>query len=325
MLNPNSLALFNTLAPLPNNPSGGFNNFINLTPTINSTRDDEIRVDHNFNQKMRLMAEYLDERQTNGNSYDTFLGSPYTTNSNPVTTQNQLAQVHLTATLSSTMVNTTSVAMNNYVVSLAAAGIYQRSQVPGFNEVLPFEGGSDPTACRRSSFAGGWAPLGWVDKLPLAHASDLEDTLSDDWSWLRGNHYIQAGSLVSARSGRPRFRPATGRGSLTASLQAIRLPIIFWATREFYASEHGGAPLSTILSFALRPGPVESHSGLPSRRVAHRILAGHPCAARLYQHFRSLAYNPAQAPIVNADGSITPTANYNPQNGLIFNGGEASR
>lgn len=31
-------------------------------------------------------------------------------------------------------------------------------------------------------------------------------------------------------------------------------------------------------------------------------------------------YNPAQAPIVNPDGTIIPTPNYNPLNGLVFNG-----
>ncbi|MGH9452889.1 MAG: carboxypeptidase regulatory-like domain-containing protein, partial [Terriglobia bacterium] len=166
MLNSSSLALLSALAPPPNNSGAGFLNYINLNPAINNTRDDEIRVDHNFTDKVRLMAEYLDERQTNGNPYDTFLGSPYNTNTNPVTTQNQLAQIQLTATLTPTMVNTTSIAMNNYVVSLAAAGIWQRSQIPGFKEVLPFENGFGTNRLPQITFSGGWAPLGWVLSLP---------------------------------------------------------------------------------------------------------------------------------------------------------------
>src|SRR5579872_6315252 len=104
MLNSSSLAFLNALEPLPNNPSGGFLNYLNLTPAINSQRDDQIKVDQNFKQKFHLMAEYLDERQTNGNPNDTFLGSPFSTNSNPVFTNNQLAQIQLTQRLSPAMV-----------------------------------------------------------------------------------------------------------------------------------------------------------------------------------------------------------------------------
>ena len=36
--------------------------------------------------------------------------------------------------------------------------------------------------------------------------------------------------------------------------------------------------------------------------------------------FDPTKFKPAEAPIVNPDGTITPTPNYNPENGLIFNG-----
>ncbi|HEY6293794.1 MAG TPA: carboxypeptidase regulatory-like domain-containing protein [Terriglobia bacterium] len=323
-LNPNSLALLNTLATLPNNPSGGFNNFINLTPTINSTRDDEIRVDHNFNQKIRLMAEYLDERQTNGNSYDTFLGSPYTTNSNPVTTQNQLAQVHLTATLSSTMVNSTSVAMNNYVVSLAAAGTYQRSQVQGYSSVLPFEGGFGSNRLPQINFSGGWAPLGWVYNLPLNHASDLENTLTDDWSWLRGNHFIQAGmQIVFGTKRQTAFSASNGQWMFNGQFTGD--PIADYLL--------GDAQNFTQTSTETRPYvhyPIDSPYVQDRWKATKRLTltAGlrleYLPATHAQQGYISIfdpsKYNPGQAPIVNNDGSVTPTPNYNPQNGLIFNG-----
>jgi len=323
LLNANSLALLNALAPPPNNPSGGFLNFINLTPTINSTRDDEIRVDHNFGPKLRLMAEYLDERQTNGNSYDNFLGSPYATNKDPITTQNQLAQIQLTATLTPTMVNTTSVAMNNYVVSLGAAGIWQRSQVPNFNEVLPFNGfGSDRLPQIR--FSGGWAPLGWAFTLPLNHASDLEDTLTDDWAWLRGNHYLQAGNqLVFGTKRQTAFSASNGQ----------------W----FFSGQFTGNPIADYLlgdsatftqtSTEARPYvhyPIESPYVQDRWKVSKRltVTAGLRLEYLPATHaqkgyisiFDPARYDPAHAPIVNNDGSITPTANYDPQNGLIFNG-----
>jgi len=223
-LSTNSLALLNALAPPPNDAANGFNNYINVTPTINTTRDDQIKIDHNFSDRVRMMAEYLDDRQTNNSATETFLGDPYSTNRQPITTGNQLAQIQLTATLTPSMVNTTSIGMNNYVVSLAVTGITQRSQVSSFSETLPYNGfRSDrlPTI----NFSQGWAPLGTAYQLPLNHASDLEDTLSDDWSWLHGKHYIQAGAnLVLGTKRQDSFDQSNGlwgfSGNFTGSAMA---------------------------------------------------------------------------------------------------------
>ena len=47
-------------------------------------------------------------------------------------------------------------------------------------------------------------------------------------------------------------------------------------------------------------------------------LADHSEA--ICDEFLPSAYNPANAPIVNPDGTITPTADYSPINGLVYNG-----
>ena len=195
MINQSSLALMNALMSLPNNPAGGFLNYINLSPEINTQRDDEIKIDHNFTPKLRLMGEYLDERQTAKHPNDFALGAPFGTNAETDLTKNQLAQIQFTAVLSPSMVNTTSFAMNNYILYLDLRGITERSQVPAFQEVLPYDGsGSDRLPY--ISFTGGWTPLGVPISRPLSHAGDLEDTVSDDWSWLRGNNFIQAGTNI---------------------------------------------------------------------------------------------------------------------------------
>ena len=112
-------ALINAVANLPNYvaPGGGSANYINLNPAVNDTRDDEIKVDHLFNPKWRLMAEYLDDRQTNGNPNPAELSAPWTSHRDVPITQNQLAQIQLNTTISPSMVNTIGISMNNYVVS----------------------------------------------------------------------------------------------------------------------------------------------------------------------------------------------------------------
>jgi hypothetical protein len=324
MLNPSSLALLNALAPLPNDTANGFLNYLNLNPAVNNTRDDEIRVDHNFNEKVRLMAEYLDDRQTNNNPYDNFLGSPYNTNSDPITTQNQLAQIQLTATLSPTMVNTTSIAMNNYVVNLGASGIWQRSQVPGFNEVLPFGGGAGTNRLPQIGFAEGWAPLGWTFTLPLDHASDLEDTLSDDWSWLRGNHYIQAGAnIVFGTKRQTNFSASNGQWFFSG--QFTGNPIADYLLGDSASFSQTNTEPRYYLHYPL-DSPYIQDRWKVTRRLT--LTAGMRVefepAPNLQRDFGSVfdpaKYNPAEAPIVNTNGTITPTPNYNPLNGLIING-----
>ena len=320
-----ALALLNAKAQLPNYTSaGGFLNFINLTPQINTQRDDEIRVDHNFSEKVRLLAEYLDERQLNKNSYDTFLGSPYTTSSDPITTQNQLAQLQLTATLSPTMVNTIAIAMNNYVVSLALAGITELSQVSGFNEVLPYSGGFGSDRLPTINFAGGWSPLGDAYQLPLNHASDLEDTLIDDWSWLRGNHFIQAGiNIVFGTKRQTDFAQSNGiwffSGVFTGDPIADYLlgdaaslnqkstetrPYTHYAVTSPYVQDRWKVNRKLTLTGGLRM----VYEPVPHAQVGYASA------------FDPKTFNPANAPIVNNDGSITVTPTYNPLNGIIING-----
>ncbi len=324
MLNSSSLALLNALAPLPNNAQNGFLNYLNLNPAINNTRDDEIRVDHNINEKVRLMAEYLDERQLNGNPYDNFLGSPYTTNSDPITTQNQLAQIQLTATLTPSIVNSISVAMNNYVVSLGAKGIWQLSQVPGFQEVLPFQGGAGTNRLPQITFSGGWAPLGWAYTLPLDHASDLEDTLTDDFSWLRGNHYIQAGaSIVFGTKRQTNFSGSAGQWFFSG--QFTGNPIADYLLGDSATFSQTSTEPRYYLHYPLFSPYVQDRWKASRRLTLTGGLRVEFEPAPNLQHafgsvFNPAVYNPADAPIVNPDGTITPTASYNPLNGLQING-----
>jgi len=322
-LSTNSLALLNALAPPPNDAANGFNNYINVTPTINTTRDDQIKIDHNFSDRVRMMAEYLDDRQTNNSATETFLGDPYSTNRQPITTGNQLAQIQLTATLTPSMVNTTSIGMNNYVVSLAVTGITQRSQVSSFSETLPYNGfRSDrlPTI----NFSQGWAPLGTAYQLPLNHASDLEDTLSDDWSWLHGKHYIQAGAnLVLGTKRQDSFDQSNGlwgfSGNFTGSAMADYL---IGQSTSFSQSSTWPRPYDHYPIFS----PYVQDRIKVSRRLT--VTAGfrwefipRPHAQTGYDSiFIPSDYNPANAPIVSPTGSITATPTYDPLNGLVRNG-----
>jgi hypothetical protein len=318
-----ALALVNAQATLPNNPTS-FNNFLNLTPTENPQRDDEARIDHNFSSKLRLMGEYLDERQVNKNSYDTFLGSPYATTTDPITTKNQLAQLQLTATLSPSMVNTVSVAMNNYVVNLADAGLTQLNQIPGFNEVLPYQGGFGATRLPEMNMSGGYSSFGLPESLPLNHASDLEDTLTDDWSWLRGNHNIQAGAnIVLGTKRQTDFAFSNGEWNFTGAFTGNAMAdYMLGEPVQFYQQSTETRPYvhyKIITPYVQDRWKVNHKLTVTAGiRLAYEPV---PSPQRGYEDvFDPATYNAADAPIVNANGTITTTPTYSATNGLIFNG-----
>jgi len=191
-INTSSAAYLKTLYPAPNYVlPGSTTNYINNAAQITDQRDDEIKIDHNFNSKYHALGEYLDEYQ----SYAQNTESPGTT---PISTEtdfthNKLAQVSLTQTLTPSMINTTSVAMNIFLLNLTLVGITDISQVPGFTETFFYPGSTYSTRTPVVSFTGGMAGEGIQAARPIPHASDLDDTFSDNWSWLKGKHYITAG------------------------------------------------------------------------------------------------------------------------------------
>ena len=323
MINTNSTALLNALAGLPNYVGTGTLNYINLNPAVNDTRDDEIKIDHNFTEKWRLMGEYLDDRQTNNNPNPNQLGAPWTSHRDVPITQNQLAQIQLNTTISPSMVNTASISMNNYVVSIISTGIWLSSQVPGFSTTLPYNGflsGRLPNI----TFSQGYSPLGDATGYPLFHASDLEDSVADNWSLLHGHHFFQSGlNVVLGTKRQNAFATSNGAWSFTGNFTGNAMAdfIIGDATTftqtssqpRFYAHYHNVTPY-----FQDRWQATRHLTLTVGTRVAF-MPAGQdqPGYAAI---FNPPTYSLSAAPIVNSNGTITPTANYNPSNGLLFNG-----
>ena len=66
------------------------------------------------------------------------------------------------------------------------------------------------------TFTGGLSPEGIAAARPLTHAADLDDTVGDDWSWLHGKHYLQAGFTLVFNTKRQAVASATN-GQFTFS------------------------------------------------------------------------------------------------------------
>ncbi len=324
-LDPNALAFLNALYPLPNNPAGGALNYINITPQITDQRDDEIKIDHNFTDKYRLTGEFLDEHQTlrQNSLTSSNSGSIFPTNYENDLTKNYLAQIQFTSTLTPAMVNTASISTNIYDLDLNLEGTIYKSQVPGFNINLPLNGALS-SRLPLVSISQGWAPQGIAAARPLFHAADLDNTVSDNWSWLHGKHFLEAGMSVVLSTKRQNVATAdngqyTFTGQFTNNALADFL-IGSAATFTQQSSERRVVVHGPIVSPYIqdRIQLTRNFTLTVGTRISYLPLPHAP--SNFENIFNPAAYNPAHAPIVNANGTITATPTYDPLNGLVRNG-----
>ena len=329
-INTGALALLNAIAPLPNYGTG-FVNFINEVPTINNQRDDEIKGDQVIGPKLRLMVEYFDEHQTSNISSQTLIGDPFPTTTQSDKTTNQLAQARLTQLLTTSMVNTTSISMNNYVVGISPGGLVFQSQVPGFNETLPFaitpRLGEPADRLPMLAFTGGYPVIGLGYPLPIVHGADLEDTFSDDWSWLRGKHYLQAGiQYVRGTKRQTAFAQTAGEwvfagnhsGNAMADYLLGDATELIQVNKEFRGYEH----YPIVSPYFQDEWKIQKRLSLTlGLRYSYDGQVGYEASQKgLFSNFDPSLYNPTEAPIINNNGTITTTPNYNPLNGVVILG-----
>jgi hypothetical protein len=322
-LNPSSLVYLNTMALLPNYNGGGFNNYLNANPEILTQNDVQIKGDHSIGEKFHLMGEYFDLRQDDNLPNQTFLPSPFTNQTQTYFTRSKLAEAQLTWIISPQMVNQISVGTNVYTVSLALAGLVYKNQVPNFQSTLPYSGFlSDRLP--QVSFAGGWSTLGVVQSLPLTHASDLEDTLTDDWSWVKGKHNIEAGMNVVLSTKRQNiFSQSNGAWLFSGKFTGDPIADFLLGTSASFNQTNGerrpyihGAMATPYFQDTYR---VSKHLTLNyGLRIMYMPLPhdqpGYASA------FDPTKYSLSKAATVNANGTLTLTPGYDPLNGLIFNG-----
>jgi hypothetical protein len=184
----NAVALMNKFWSLPNNPSGGFLNYINNGAEKFPQRDDTYRIDQYFSERFTLMGRVSYETATDTPAAETWNGLVAPTLGQSIKTTGFNGLLRFTANINPRMINQTTYAHT-----------YDKPRLTVVNAKLP----SDVSLVRpytdqnplvpNISISGGWQGLG-AFSLPVT-ASDGEGTFSDDFSYVKGNHVLQAGVL----------------------------------------------------------------------------------------------------------------------------------
>ena len=321
-INPELATFLNATANLPNYNAGG-NNYINTTPQVTSQWDGQGKVDYNLNDKIHLMGQYFGLRQDVTLPSQEWLGSPFTTSRQEFNTQNWLGELQGSVIISPTMVNQLSWGVNCYVVNLNTTGLVYRDQLPAFESTLPYNGFLS-NRLPDVGFSGGYASIGVTQTQPLIHASDLETTLTDDWSWVKGQHTIEAGlNWVNSTKRQNKFSQSNGTWNFTGRFTGDPIAdYLLGDAAQFYQDSTERRPYIH--------GKIISSYVQDTWKISRRLTVNYglrftymplPHAQNQWEAmFDPATFNPAQAPIVNPNGTITPTPSYNATNGIIING-----
>ncbi len=191
---PNSVALMNHFWPLPNNPAGGFLNYLNSGVEIFDVQDHTYRVDQNFGEKYRLMARVSYETTKDSPPNLAWGGNPAPTETQTIGTTGFNNLLQFTANINPTTINQVSWTQTDDKPRLLIQGQFLNNLSSPLTIKLPFGNNVDPAKrLPNISLSGGWAPISDAG-LP-EYASDGEQIFSEDFTKVKGPHTIQAGTM----------------------------------------------------------------------------------------------------------------------------------
>lgn len=228
--------------------------------------------------------------------------------------------MQLTSTLRPSMINQAEIGWNMDSHDYDLRGTWQVSQIPGYSQSLPYHGFRS-NLIPNFSFTQGWSSMGTSSSYDEPHLADLDMTVSDDWSWMKGSHQIEAGyNYVHENKRQDAFGYAQGQFAFDG--YATGNPIADYLIGDAN-SLNQISPTRRVYEFgSIQAGYVQDRWRVTHKLTLNYGLRGqfmplpHP-QPNYIDMFLPSAYSSSGAPIVNSNGTITPTANYNPLNGLI--------
>jgi len=183
--------------PLPNSGATGFT----FTPVnINNTRQETIRIDHNFTDNHRLFGRYTHDLSTTQESGGLFnnLAFPDVSTTDTRVPGHVLA-ISLTSVLSPTVVNEVAYNFSGNLIGSQLVGRGRRSDYPGSTAIPEVFAENNANAIPTLNFTGNGvvSRLGSLQGFNIKYTNNL---VRDVVTWTRGNHLFKFGGEVSFES-----------------------------------------------------------------------------------------------------------------------------
>ena len=314
-LDPVAVALLQTNVPLPNNPAGGFLNYQNSGPETTSQLDYQYRVDHYVNKNNLLTVRIMYEPVKNGFPFDLWGGIPYNTVTDSFYTTGFNGMVRLQTTITPNLINTATIGETYNHLTVGNNNNPNALLPPGVSIVQAFPDAPALNRIPNVAIASGWSGNGTGNE-PFT-ASDGEGILSDDVSWVKGSHILQAGALYiagikrqssinanpvgsfyfsGAHTGDPAADYMLGLNSTYSQSSEDRYGVYHYRQGEAYVQDDWRVKPRLTLNLGLRWMYYSSDT-----------VSGDQVTS-----FNPTLYDPNQAPVVNIDGSLLLNASNQP-------------
>ena len=319
-LNSNATLLLQNLFPAPNRSTTDFLNYINVGSVKADMRQDNVRVDHNFSDKVRLMGRFTSDHPNNVYPATSFGGGQvFDTIPQVLNTHAQNATLRLTTSLTPAILNEFSVTSGFTVVDIYPLGGYQTPA--GLTIRRPYSA----DVLNRApdlTFSGGWSGSGAGTYHP--HAGDRALVFADDLSLNVGSHLLQTGFIFN-KHGKRQNVVTNVQGSYSFDGRFTNDPVA-----DFL--------LGSSASFAQASFQRRAYLGYDEWelyfqddwRVTKKLTLNlglrwswNPLATwdgNAMTNFAPDKYSSTKAPNILTTGELVPTPGYDPLNGLVFAG-----
>jgi hypothetical protein len=304
LIDPNAVAFLGTGAfPLPN--SAG-NNFTTAAAVPTNVDEQILRIDHQITDKLSLMGHFIRDI-TNQSVATTLWGSDtYPTIGTKINSPSYAAVLHLTYTISPTVVNELAYNYNGNRILNTPTGIYQKPS--GWN-VPEFFGENNDNRLPVIQIGGVYGVNYDTGSWPWYNSFD-SNQIRDDGSITRGNHNLKfGGSFMRTRKNQDIFGQTQGgfnfNGNATGDPFADFLTGYANSYHELAIQDNVHVRNSTFAGY------FEDNWRAASRLTLNLGVRweGVPHAYDVFNrlsNFVPTLYNGANAPQFNSDGSLNP-------------------
>lgn len=301
LIDPSAAAFLGTGAiPAPN--SGSLYVGSRMVPI--DVREEIVRVDHNFSEKVSLMAHFINDAVVQETDTTLWAGMSYPTLGTIFKNPGKSAVLRLTWTLGPNLLNEVAYNYNGNRIDLIPNGVYAKPS--GYNVQEFFAGNSLdrlPIIGFRKQIGTTYDSGSW----PWHNAADSQQ-VRDDVSWMVGSHGLKfGGQLMRYRKNQDIFGQTQGSYTFDGSYTGSDLADLLLGFAKSYhelAIQDRGHWRNTSLSFYLTDNWRATSRLTLNLGVRWEILPHAYEVIDRMSNFYPALYNPADVPIFNADHSL---------------------
>jgi len=313
MLDPNAQALLSAgVFPAPT--AGNIFNGPSTTPT--NLKEEVVRIDHNFTSKFSVFGHFIAEQVTQGYSISQWSGANIPTVGDTFGNPSYSAVVHTAYTISPTLINEVAFNYNGNrinIIPLAGAGLKSLALPSGYDATNSrlFSGPNNLNRIPNIDLTGSTGTKFEISSWPWVNKAD-DYQIRDDLSWTKGAHQLKmGGSWALYKKIQDLFGQTQGGftfdGTFTGNDFADYLLGDAKQYQELAVQDHGFWNNVSWAAYVQDNWRVNHrltlNLGLRWDGVPHTYEANN----RMGNFYPSL-YNPADAALLNPDGTINPAS-----------------